>query len=456
MNTEFKVNDITPMKLPTKTLTSLSHNYFDEKEIAKQAKTFGRVDDAGNVYVKTENGEERVGQYAVGDQSKFDAKHADEALNIYVKRYVDIRFLFANFFAHLDNPDSELTTDEIDESIKHLKAAITNLNVVGDLAKIHELMENAEQKATDKKVIIEAENLHAQEQEIIIRERIVNDIESLASENLDRSKIKETSEKFKFLLDKWSSRHSEGVRIDDALSDVLWERINVARRLFDGKRHEFYAERDKENKKTKQLKMQLIDEAAKIASQTEDIAKTGEALNELTEKFRKLPHLRFDEDDKLWKAFHKAQDVFYDAKKQADAKTAEEQNANLVQKQELIKELHKTIDPNSKIDNPKKAREILRSFARRLSEIGQVPHSRRREIDNEFFKVEQAINKAEEKLWKDQDPSKVERANSLTEQLNNQIADLENKIATCKDDKELKDLKEELAVKQTWAKALNK
>ncbi|MGO1318151.1 MAG: DUF349 domain-containing protein, partial [Cellulomonadaceae bacterium] len=109
----------------------------DEAAATAAAAAFGRVDDDGTVYVREEAGERVVGQ--------FPGVSADEAMGLYIRRFLDLNAKVSLFEARLAS--TELSIGEIDQTLAKLTSEAAEPNAVGDLdglrAKISQLADRA-------------------------------------------------------------------------------------------------------------------------------------------------------------------------------------------------------------------------------------------------------------------------------------------------------------------------
>ena len=84
---------------------------------------WGRVDDDGTVYVRTAAGERSVGQYPEGTP--------EEALKFFTERYAALAFEVELLEQRIKS--GVLSPEEASESVKTVRAQVTDANAVGDL-----------------------------------------------------------------------------------------------------------------------------------------------------------------------------------------------------------------------------------------------------------------------------------------------------------------------------------
>ena len=89
---------------------------------AAEAAAWGRVDDEGNVWLRSGDGERIVGQYAAEGSKK-------DALAIYVRRYLDLEAQLALIEARVETVNPE----ESASALRAFDKQIANPSAVGDI-----------------------------------------------------------------------------------------------------------------------------------------------------------------------------------------------------------------------------------------------------------------------------------------------------------------------------------
>ncbi len=135
-------HDVAPIPVP------------DDAKAVAEASTFGRVDAEGNVYVRETAGERVVGQ--------FPGVPDEQALALYVRRYLDLQGKVALFEARLSQTD--LSVREIDTTLAHLTEDLTEPAAVGDLETLRTRLESARTVAQEHHTRIDAERAAAKEE----------------------------------------------------------------------------------------------------------------------------------------------------------------------------------------------------------------------------------------------------------------------------------------------------
>ena len=220
------------------------------------------------------------------------------------------------------------------------------------------------------------ENL-AKKTEICEQIENINTIENLSQKDL----IKYTNE-IKALQEKWRTIGMVPKKDNDA----IYERFKSASNLFFDNRKEYF-------KDIKEIQLQNLDKKIKLCEKAEEFAESND-WKEITKKiinlqkqWKEIGPVPRKDSDKIWKRFRAACNTFFTNKEQNFKGKIEEQEQNLVKKQDLIKELEKF----KKTDDIKTDIEILKDFQQKWNSIGYVPVKEKQEINKKFYNT---LNKA--------------------------------------------------------------
>ena len=391
---------------------------------------YGRADEQGNVFLKTSEGEVKVGQYAAGDPA--------EGLAFFTKRFADLKTEAELALTRLT--DGKGSFDAINGLVEKLKATITTPNALGPINELEELASKLGVTLEEQKVVAAARKAQLKEAALKRREEIADLAQSLANSNAWKS----SSEQFKNMLDEWKKLST----YDRAKEQELWKKFSSARSTFDKARRAHFANLDKVRGEANEAKNALIKKASTLAD-SQDWAATTTAFKKLMDDWKKLPRAAKNEEEKLWKNFKEAQDKFFDARNAANSERDESLKGNLAVKEELAK-LAEAILP---VKNVEAAKSALREIQEKWEKAGHVPRADRDKIERRLKKVEDEVRKHVEEIWRKSKPEVIERANSLVTSFENSLAKLEKQIteALAKgDDRKATDLKKQ----QTQTQAL--
>jgi hypothetical protein len=192
----------------------------------KDEAPWGRVDDEGNVYVRTADGERLVGQWQAGSPA--------EALEFFERRFENLKVEVDLLTRRVRGEGgAQIDADDATATVARLRESLTDAPAVGDLdglrARLDALVGDVEAKrgeAAERKAQAKAA---AKEK----REAVVAEAESLA----ESTSWKNTGERYRTLLDEWKA----APRIDRPTEQALWKRFSTARTTFDRRRRAHFA-----------------------------------------------------------------------------------------------------------------------------------------------------------------------------------------------------------------------
>jgi Domain of Unknown Function (DUF349) len=400
---------------------------------------WGRVDDDGTVYVREADGERAVGQYP-------DATPA-EAIAYFERKYVEL----AGQVGLLEQRvRGGAPARDVAKAIANLKTAVTGANAVGDLASLSERLEKlggSVGELTEKQT---AEAKAAVTDAIAEREKLVAEVEALASQDPAKAQWKQVTTQLDELFARWQTHQQDGPRLPKAEGDELWRRFRAARTTIEGHRKAFFAELDGTHREARTRKQDLAEKAEAMASMgTAAIPDYRKLLDDWKAAGRAGKKV----DDALWARFKAAGDVLYAAKAEVDAQESAEFSGNLEQKNELLTEAEKLLTETDRTV----AKDKLLAIQRKWDAIGKVPRDSLKSVEDRLRKVETAVRKLDEEHWDRSNPEKQARSEGLASQLTSAIEKLEKELATAKaagDARKIKDAEEALAARKIWLDAL--
>ena len=381
---------------------------------AAAASTFGRVDEDGTVYVTDAAGERAVGQYP--------GASSDDALALYVRRFLDLRVKVVVFEARLTATD--LAVKEIDQTLAKLTEELAEPAAVGDLDGLRERLDALRSVAADRRAAAEAERVAVRATVLAARTLIVEQAEKIADTDPERIQWRPAGEQLRLLLDQWKEAQRSGPRLDRASEESLWKRFSHARTTFDRERRHFFAELESRNSGAKTAKEELVREAEGMATST-DWGSTAGTYRDLMSRWKAAGRANRSDDDALWARFRAAQDAFFAARDASAASTEDEFRANLEAKEGLLAEAER-LDPATDVGAAKAG---LRRLQDRWELAGKVPRADVQRIEARLRAVEAAVRDADQAVWRRSNPETRARAEGAATQLENAIAGLEADLA---------------------------
>ena len=345
---------------------------------ASDPSLFGRVDDEGNVYLRTPEGEVVVGQWAAGDPA--------EGLAFFGRKYDDLVVEVDLIGTRL--ADGRASAEQVDAVLSKVRDAIAGRSFVGDIQALNGKCDTLAAAAAVARE--QARERRAAEREAVLAQRstLAEEAESLQGS----TSWKATTERYSAIVEEWKVLP----RGDRAAEQELWKRISAARTSFDKRRRQHFSELDSQRKDTIARKRELITRAETLAAST-DWQRTSKQLRDLLEDWKRMPRASRSDEDKLWKRFKAAQDSFY-AARNAEQEAAEDAlRPNVDAKEALVVEAEALL-PITDLDAAKKT---LRGIQDRWDRAGDVPRSERSRLESRLKKVEDAVRSREEAAWKD-------------------------------------------------------
>ncbi|NNC10608.1 DUF349 domain-containing protein [Planctomonas sp. JC2975] len=400
---------------------------------------WGRVDDAGVVYVRTADGERVVGEYP-------DAS-ADEALAYFERKYADL----AGQVGLLEQRVRRGTpASDVAKAVASLRESVANANAVGDLASLDERLAKLGGTVEELTEQQSAEAKAALADAIAERTAIVEQAEALAAEDPAKTQWKQTSARLDELFNAWQTHQHEGPRLPKNDANELWKRFRAARTTIERNRKAFFAELDSQHRDVRSRKTELIEQAEALAPLGADGVSQYRSL---LDDWKRAGRAGKRTDDALWARFKAAGDVLYAAKAETDAIENEEYQHNLEQKLALLDEA----EPLLKATDRTSARATLLSIQTRWDAVGRVPRDQVKSVEERLRKVESAVRRLDDEHWERSNPEKKARSEGLAAQLTDAIAKLEEELEAAKatgNAKAIAQAQEALDARKAWLSAI--
>lgn len=398
---------------------------------------FGRVEDDGTVSVRDADEWRVVGSFPDGTP--------EEALAYFVRKYEELE---SGVKLAEQRVKAKAALRDLKKQIDKLGADLVAPSAVGDLAALRLRVGALSEKLPE----LEAkENESAQAaigEALVLREKIVADMEALAGQNPEKIRWKQATADMAQLFEAWQGHQQSGTRVPKKTADALWARFRTARNQLERSRRAYFQELDRRSKDAKTAKKDLI-------AQAEGLATKGTAgistYRGLLEQWKAAPRASKSVEDSLWAQFKKAGDALYQAKAEEDRADDDKNALNLEAKKALLTEF---ADIQALTDK-ERASVRLRLFHTRFASLGPVPKKDSRSIDDQVKKLDTHVRSLEQEFWSKNDPEKRARSESMAGQLVATIERLEAQLAdatgTAKEA-----LEEELTTKKAWLAVIDR
>ena len=431
-----------PIPRPAPQVTKPVQAPLDDAAAARAA-AWGRVDTEGNVWLRGDDGERIVGQYAAGGS-------AEDALALYVRRYLEL----ASQIGLLESRIDHINPDEASSSLKALEDQLVEPAAVGDIQELRNRTVALREKIVSRKKEVTKEREAARATAIAERTALIERAEEIANADPANIPWRNARQELSQIFDQWKNAQRNGVRIDRRTEEALWQRFSKARSHFDRVRREYFATIESERTDVIAKKTALIARAEALQDSTEWNITSAE-FRDLMEEWRHAGRTTRKDDDRLWARFRAAQQKFFDARSEYFSSRDEQFNANLQAKLELVAEAEKILP----IKDLEAARSALHSIQDRWESIGMVPRNDIGRTEGRLREIEDAIRDAEAEKWRRTDPQKQQRSSGMAEQLEQLIAELVEEIAEAEaagNTKKVTELNASLEARKAWLAQVTK
>jgi Domain of Unknown Function (DUF349). len=431
-----------PIPRPATPATQPVQAPIDESAAARAA-AWGRVDSEGNVWLRSDEGERCVGQYAAGGSK-------EDALAFYVRRYLEL----AAQVALLESRIEHISPDEAAQSLTKLEEQLVEPAAVGDIQELRTRTAVLKERIAQRRKEVMREREAARQAAIAERTALIERAEAIAGGDPATIHWRNSREELAQIFESWKAAQRNGVRIDRPTEEALWQRYSKARSQFDKMRRQHFAALEAERSDVIARKSALIARAEALMHST-DWSATAREYRELMDEWRAAGRASRKDDDKLWARFRAAQQTFFDARAAHFAQRDAEFEENLKAKLELLKEAEQILP----VRDLEAARNALHSIQDRWEEIGMVPRAEVSHVEGRLRRVEDAVREAEAEKWRKSDPQKKQRSSGMAAQLEQLIAELNGQIeeaTAAGDEAKVAELNEALEARKAWLAQVQK
>lgn len=387
---------------------------------------WGRIDDTGDVFVRTADGERKIADWQAGD--------AEAGLQHFGRRFDDFATEIATLEARLAAGGGD--PKSIRSQAIALKESVPTLAAIGDLDGAAVRIDTVVEGCDAALAAASEKRAEARARAVASKEALCAEAEQLANS----TQWKAAGDRFKSIVDEW--RQIRG--IDRKTDDQLWKRFSRARDSFSRARGAHFAQLDKDRHAAQEIKEKLIKQAEALSSSRE-WRQTADEYRQLMDQWKAAGRAPREAEEKLWQRFRAAQDEFFSRRNEVLAERDAEFEANAVVKERLLAEAER-IDIDADLEAAKRA---LRSVQERWEAAGKVPRERIKELDGRLRKVEDAVRSASDAEWKRTDPeadARVAQFQAKVDQFEAQAA----KARAAGNERRAKEAEEQAATWRTW------
>jgi len=165
-------------------------------------------------------------------------------------------------------------------------------------------------------------------------------------------------------------------------NESLWKQFRELSDMFFEKKQVFYDKMKEEGAGVKKVKLELCEKAEALKEST-DWRDTTQAMLQLQKTWKEAGSCSPRDEHRLWRRFHKAQDVFFKAKKAQFADRNKEEKANLILKNAILEK----VEGFKITDNRSEDLNTLKEFSIEWRKVGFVPRKVFEKISDRFTKA---------------------------------------------------------------------
>jgi len=158
----------------------------------------------------------------------------------------------------------------------------------------------------------------------------------------------------------------------------VYDRFRAACDEFFSKKRDFYSEFKGQMQDNMAKKIALC-EKAEALKESEEWKATAEALVELQRQWKEIGPVTRKKSEVIWKRFRAACDAFFENRDKNGGNVDAQQAKNLSDKKSLIEEIR-----SFAVEEAEDAKEALKAFQERWSQIGYVPFKEKTKIQEEY------------------------------------------------------------------------
>ncbi|MCH6195924.1 DUF349 domain-containing protein [Corynebacterium mastitidis] len=392
---------------------------------------WGRVEADGTAWVRTGDGERRIGQYKAGTPEEglahFGARYDDLA--------TEVTLLENRLRLHPEDAEA------IRAQAQEVRSQLDTAAVIGDLDALDTRLVGIVADSDTAQAQVSQERQRRRSEAIAAKEKLAAEAEDIAARSTD---WKAAGDRIREILAEWKTIHG----IDRKTDDQLWKRYSRARDSFNRRRGSHFAELDRARAQAKRAKEELVERARALQDST-DWAETARAFRDLMKEWKAAGRAPREADDALWEQFRGAQDHFFDARTAANNARDKEYADNAAAKDALLAEYGPQINPE---ENLEAARDKLAELQEKWEQIGYVPRGRVREYEDKIAAMERSVKEAAESKWRRTDPAAQARAAQFQAKVDEFHAQAEQAAAKG-DQKRAEQLRAQAAQWSEWANA---
>lgn len=270
-----------------------------------------------------------------------------------------------------------------------------------------------------------------------IKEALVQKAEELKNSTT----WKETQEAFHQLQDQWQETGHAGEK-----ENTLWEAFKEARKEFNKKRKEYFANLDSIRAEVKIKKEELIKSVQEAMEKNANYNALSSKMDEWMNDWKALGSAGREWDDQLWEAFNGARQKFFAERKEFFKKRNEEFSTSLAKKKALIEQA-KEIVATGNLD--KENTEKMKNLDVAWKDTGYSGRKDNDRIWEEFKAVKEQFWEAKHQANQQRFQEVLAHKEELAESLRKEINQLQEDVFQVDDYEEVHEMERQIARKKS-------
>ena len=244
---------------------------------------------------------------------------------------------------------------------------------------------------------------------------------------IDSTSWKNTNEEFRTLQEEWKEIGSAGKGVDDE----LWNEFNGARKAFNTKRKEYFANRDAMVAEIKEKKENLIQRAKDATADVKNWRDAGNVINALMDEWKEIKGFGSrDSDEALWKEFNSIRQDFFARRRAFFNDRDNARKASVEKKKELIAKATEIVNSENYEKENTDAMKVLDKEWKDAGYSGKDDNDR---LWNEFTAIKDQFWAAKRADNQKRFQDIIERKNTTIRNMKEQVNDLQERIFSTED-----------------------
>jgi len=301
-------------------------------------------------------------------------------------RDLDLKKNLESKIALCEKVEELLIEESINKSFKALQEYHNEWKAIGPVPSTHneevwERFKTASDKINERRKAHYDELQTKLEENYTAKQALCVKAEELFLKPIETTKEwQKRTEEFEELLKVWKTFGPAPRKVNDE----IWANFRGWFNNFYEAKKEYFAKIKDGQQENYHKKLDILNQAEALSAST-DWGDATKGLINLQKEWKKIGPVPRKHSDEIWKKFRAANDAFFAAKADHFKGQVEEETTNLTKKKELVAEIKNAEYSEDKKENL----EMIKTFQRRWSQIGNVP---RKEMDKLYKDYRAAVD----------------------------------------------------------------